>query len=85
MLRNCCALSNVIFLGFWSVFEAILGPKMEPKSKKNAIKNKSDFKTKLEGRRSGSGPRTWTGQAPLGAPNMRARSFFKTKNQSTKG
>ena len=55
---------------------------MEPKSKKNGIKNKSDFKTKLEGRMARSGPRTWPGQAPLGASYMRARSFLKTKNQS---
>ena len=43
---------------------------MEPKSKKNGIKNKSDFKTKLEGRITGSGPRTWPGQAPLVASHM---------------
>ena len=62
-----------------------MGPKMEPKSKKNGIKNKSDFKTKLYGRMSAKEGVTWTGPAPLGAPHMRARSFLKTKNQSIKG
>ena len=47
MLRNWSAVSKAIFKGFWSIFEAILGPKMEPTSKKNGIKNKSDSKTKL--------------------------------------
>ena len=46
-IRNWGALSKAILKGFWSIFDAILGPKMEPTSKKNGIKNKSDFKTKL--------------------------------------
>ena len=62
-----------------------MGPKMDPKSKKNGIENKSDFKTKLEGRMPRSEGKTWTGPAPLGASHMRARSFLKTKNQGKKG
>ena len=46
-IRNWSALPKAIFEGFWSILKAILGAKMEPKSKKNGIKNKSDFKTKL--------------------------------------
>ena len=34
-----------------------MAPKMEPKSNKKGIKNKSDFKTKLEGRPGVIGPR----------------------------
>ena len=49
-LRSWSALSKLIFKGFSWILGVILAPKMEPKSKKKGIKNKSDFKTKLEGR-----------------------------------
>ena len=80
MLRNWSAPSKVILKGFWSIFEAILVPKMEAKSKKNGIKNKCDFMTKLEGRMARSEGETW----PVGASHMRARSFRKTKNPGSR-
>ena len=50
-----------------------MAPKMEPKSKKNGIENKSDFKTKLEGRTGANGPRNVALEPPLAHPHMRAR------------
>ena len=44
-----------------------MAPKMEPKSKKKGIKNKSDFKTKLLGRINAKGPRN-VALDPPGAP-----------------
>ena len=64
---------------------AILGAKMGPKSKKNGIKNKSDFMTKLYGRRSRKEGVTWTGPAPLAAPHIRARSVPKNKESTNQG
>ena len=39
------SISEVIFKGFWSILGAILEAKIDQKTKKNVIKNKSDFKT----------------------------------------
>ena len=83
MLRNWSAVSKAIFEGFLLIFEAILGPKMEPKSKKNGIKNKSDFMTKLYGRKSAKEGVTWTGPARLGAPKDAPDQYQKQRiNQS---
>ena len=45
-----------------------MAPKMEPKSNKKGIKNKSDFKTKLEGRPGRKRTRTPPGAPPICAP-----------------
>ena len=50
-----------------------MAPKMEPKSKKKGIKNKSDFKTKLLGRINANEPRNVALEPPLAHPHMRAR------------
>ena len=50
-----------------------MAPKMEPKSKKKGIKNKNDFKTKLEGRPAVIGPRNVALEPLLAHPHMRAR------------
>ena len=38
----------MIFKGFWSILGAILEAKIDQKTEKNEIENKSDFKTMLE-------------------------------------
>ena len=50
-----------------------MAPKMEPKSKKTGIKNKSDFKTKLYGGMSVIRPSNVALEPPLARPHMRAR------------
>ena len=45
-----------------------MAPKMDPKSKKKGIKNKSDFKTKLEGRPSGKSNRNVAVEPPWRTP-----------------
>ena len=44
MLKSS-SISEVIFKGFWSILEAILEAKIDQKTEKNEIENKSDFKT----------------------------------------
>ena len=44
-----------------------MAPKMEPKSKKKGIKNKSDFETKLEGRPGVMEPSNVAVEPPPGA------------------
>ena len=61
-----------------------MGPKIDPKWKKNGIEKQSDFKTKLHGRISGIDPRTLPGQAPLGASHMRVHSLKEEINQNIK-
>ena len=39
------SISEVIFNGFWSILGAILEAKIDQKTKKNEIQNKSDFRT----------------------------------------
>ena len=55
-------------------FGAILGPKIDPKWKKNGIKKQSDFKTMLTGGTTTKSSRTLRRQPPLAAPHMRALS-----------
>ena len=62
------------FCRIWEDFGAILGPKIDPKWKKNGIKKQSDFKTKLAARITGVEPRSLPRQPPLAAPHMRALS-----------
>ena len=50
-----------------------MAPKMEPKSKKNGIENKSDFKTKLYGGMSMIRPSNVAVEPPLAHPHTRAR------------
>ena len=51
-----------------------MGPKIDPKWKKNGIKKQSHFKTKLAARTPGVDPRSLPRQPPLAAPHMRALS-----------
>ena len=50
-----------------------MGPKMDQKSKKNGIENKSDFEMMLYGGISRIGPRNVAVEPPLAHPHMRAR------------
>ena len=50
-----------------------MAPKMEPKSNKKGIKNKSDFKTKLEVCPRVKRTRNVAVEPPLAHPHMRAR------------
>ena len=71
-----------------------MAPKNELKSKKKGIKNKSDFKSKLEGRPSRKKGRNvaWESpwRTPIGAPGESKKTIGpkthvpKTKNQITK-
>ena len=61
----------------------ILGPKMDQKSKKSGIENKSDFKTKLESRPGAKRPRPVALEPPLAHPHMRAWSIKKTIRPKT--
>ena len=64
------SISEVIFKGFWSILGAILEAKIDQKTEKNEIKNKSDFKTMSYWRTSAIGPSSLLRQAPLAAPCM---------------
>ena len=60
-----------------------MGTKMDPKSKKNGIENKSDFKTKLEGRPRVKSNRNVAWEPPLAHLRMRAWSIKKTIGPKT--
>ena len=64
---------EVDFCRIWEDFGAILGPKIDPKWKKNGIKKHSDFQTKLEGRPSRKKGRNVAVEPPLAPPTLRAR------------
>ena len=70
-------------------FGAILGPKIDPKWKKNGIKKQSDFKTKLAARTTDIEPRSLPRQPPLAAAYMRALSSqnirVRTKREARRG
>ena len=65
---------EVDFCRIFEDFGGILGPKIDPKWKKNGIEKHNDFKTKLAARTPGVDPRSLPRQLPLAAPHMRALS-----------
>ena len=67
------------FLRIWGDFGPILGPKIDPKWKKNGIKKQTDLKTKLAARITGVDPRSLPRQPPLAAAYMRALSSPKIR------
>ena len=58
---------EAFFSVFWTILGAILEAKIDQKTKKNEIKNKSDFKTMSYWRTSAKGPSSLVRQAPLAA------------------
>ena len=66
-----------------------MGPKIDPKWKKNGNKKQSDFKTKLAARTPGVDPRSLPRQPPLAAAYMRALSSqnirVRTKREERRG
>ena len=60
-----------------------MAPKMEPKSNKKGIKNKSDFKTKLEGRPSRKSNRNVALDPPGAPPICAPGESKKTKGPKT--
>ena len=65
---KCGAISNTTFKGFLWILGVILAPKMEPKSKKNGIENKSDFQMMLYGGIRVIGPRNVALDPPWRTP-----------------
>ena len=60
-----------------------MAPKMEPKSNKKGIKNKSDFKTKLEGRPGRKSNRNVALDPPGASPYARPVNQKKTVGPKT--
>ena len=58
-----------------------MGPKIDPKWKKNGVKKQSDFETKLAARTPDIGPRTLPRQPPLAAPPYAHALFPKQSGQ----
>ena len=76
--------SELSFSRILEDFGTILGAEISPKLRKNKVKKRCDFKTKLYERTPLSRGRTLPGQAPLAASHMRARSLRKTKNSRSR-
>ena len=62
-----------------------MGPKIDPKWKKNGIEKQSDFKTKLAARTTGVGPRSLPRQRPPGGPPYARALFPKQTGQDEEG
>ena len=62
-----------------------MGPKIDPKWKKNSIEKQSDFKTKLAARTPGVGPRSLPRQRPPGGPPYARALFPKQSGQDEEG
>ena len=62
-----------------------MGPRIDPKWKKNGIEKQSDFKTKLAARTPGVGPRSLPRQRPPGGPPYARALFPKQSGQDEEG